>query len=143
MNKSIAIFSIFVSIMLVTQITYANPIDHSARNKAKEREVQFAKESKDVKIKELNDQKKALDPKPVTIKKKEPKGKAAAEATNSARTKALNDADTAYKNAKDALDAAKRALKLDSTNSTKQQNYDKAVKALEKARIDRELTKLN
>lgn len=142
MNKPIILFSIFVSIMLVTQIIAVHAEDSEARKKAKAREEQFAKESKDTKKKSLEDQKKALDVKPITITKKEPKGKAAAEATNAARQKALDNSETTYKNAKDAMDAAKKALNSNITNSTKKQSYENAKKAFEKAKIDRELTRL-
>lgn len=142
MNRALVLFAIFASVILLTQIIPVYAGDSEARKKAKEREEQIAKEVKDKKKKELEAQKKALDPTTVTTTVKDPKGKSAAESTNAARLKVLNDAKTAYDIAKTALETAKKAYKADNTNPTKQTAYNDAKKAFEKAKIAREIAKL-
>lgn len=142
MNKCVVVFAMFVSIMLLTQVIPAYAGDSEARKKAKEREEQIAKDLKEKKKSELASQKKALDSAAIKTTVKEPKGKSAAESTNAARLAKLNSAKAAYESAKASFDSAKNALKLDSSNSTKKQNYDNAKLALEKAKIDREIAKL-
>lgn len=142
MNRLLTLFAIFASVILLTQIIPAYAGDSEARKKAKEREEQIAKEVKDKKKKELETQKKALNPTTVTATAKDPKGKSAADSTNASRLKALNNAKTAYDTAKTALETAKKAYKANSTNSTKQTAYNDAKKAFEKAKIDRELAKI-
>jgi hypothetical protein len=131
-----------VGVMLFIQIIPAYAGDSEARKKAKEREEQIAKGEKAEKIKNLENQKKALDPKTITVTTKEPKGKAATESSNAARKKALDDAKKAIDTAKTKLDNAKKALKLNLGNATKVKDVEEAQKALEKAKIDKELLKL-
>ena len=87
-------------------------------------------------------QKKALDPITSKTTTKEPKGKASAESTNTAKLAKLNSAKSTYESAKTSFDLAKKALKSDTTNSTKQKSYDSAKLALEKAKVDWEIAKL-
>lgn len=143
MNKSIVLFAVLASVMLLTQIIPVYAGDSEARKKAKEREEKIAKELKEKKKNDLAAQKKALDPTASKTTAKTPKGKASAESTNTAKLAKLNSAKSTYESAKTSFDLAKKALKSDSTNATKKQNYDSAKLALEKAKIDRELAKLD
>jgi hypothetical protein len=85
MNKSIVLFAVLASVMLLTQIIPVYAGDSEARKKAKEREEQIAKELKEKKKNTLTTQKKALDPITSKATTKESKGKASAESTNSAK----------------------------------------------------------
>ena len=144
--KKVGFLAIFTSVVLLIHIIPVEAKYSEAREKAKEREKQLVNEQankvKDEKKKDLDDQKKALDPKTVTTTTKEPKGKASVDAINTARLKVLNDAKTAYDNAKAALKDAEKAYKTNITNSTKLQKFNDAKKAFEKAKIDRDLAKL-
>ncbi len=142
MNRLFVLFAVFASVILLTQVVPVYAGDSEARKKAKEREEQIVKEVKDRKKKDLDAQKKALNPTTVTTTTKESKGKSAADSTNTTRLKVLNDAKTVYDKAKTALETAKKAYNADSKNSTKQTAYNDAKKAFEKAKIDREIAKL-
>ncbi len=147
MTKALyVLFGVFASVILLTQIpAYA---DYSeARKLAKEREKLLFDAAEKKRIdklkKDLTGQKKALDSIPVTTVPKVAKGKASADAANTAKLAALNAAKAAYDAAKTALDLAEKAHKMDKADAVKKQAFLDAVKAFEKAKIDKQLAKFS
>jgi hypothetical protein len=147
MTKTVyVLFAVVASVILLTQISaYA---DYSeARKLAKEREKMLLDAAEKKRIdkikKELTGQKKALDSIPVTTIAKVAKGKAAADASNTAKLTALNAAQAAYDAAKTALDLAEKAHKMDKADPAKKQAFLDAQKAFEKAKIDKQLAKFS
>lgn len=142
-RKSLMLFAVFASTILLTQvIPTADAGGSEAREKAKQREKQIAEEIKAKKKSDLEAKKKTLDKTTSSTTAKSPKGKAATDASNTAKLKALKDAKDAVKAADLKLSQAKKDYNSNPTNSTKKIAYDDAKKALEKAKIDRDLAKL-
>jgi hypothetical protein len=146
MKKLLILFAVFASIILLTQIIPVEARDSEARKQAALREKKIleteAKKKYDKEKKALEADKKTLDAVPKVIKPKEPKGKAAADSKNADRLKALNNAEIAYDNAKNALNAAEKSYKADQANPTLKQAFIDAKKAFEKAKIDKKLAKI-